>query len=143
MMVTERWNCAKNPAALNCPLFLEPVAAGFPSPAEGFLDKRLDLNELVVRHPEATFFVRVSGHSMTGAQIQSGDILVVDRSIEARDGHVVVAVLDGEFTVKRLYRRNGRLVLQPENRAYRPMPIDLEQGFEVWGVVTHVIHKAA
>ena len=143
MMVTERWNCTENPVALNCPLFLEPVAAGFPSPAEGFLDKRLDLNELVVRHPEATFFVRVSGHSMTGAHIQSGDILVVDRSIEAHDGHVVVAVLDGEFTVKRLYRRNGRCVLQPENRAYRPMPIDPEQEFEVWGVVTHVIYRAA
>ena len=94
------------PAGSNPPLMESPVAAGFPSPAEQYAEMPLDLNELLVRNPPATYFVRASGDSMTGAGIRSGDILVVDRSLDAADGSIVIANVDGEFTVKRL-RMNG------------------------------------
>ncbi|EPR44311.1 Peptidase S24/S26A/S26B, conserved region [Desulfovibrio sp. X2] len=124
------------------PLYLAQVPAGFPSPAEDYIDRRLDLNEHLVKNPAATFFVRVSGDSMRDAGITSGDILVVDRSLEPRDGAVVVAALDGELTVKRLRTRRGRLYLMPDNPDYAPVEIDPEASFTVWGVVTFVIHKA-
>ena len=123
------------------PLFLARVSAGFPSPAEDYIEGRLDLNKHLVKHPAATFFVRVAGDSMTGAGIHPGDILVVDRSLEPRDASVVIAVLDGELTVKRLSRRDGRLYLLPDNSLYRPLEVLEEMEFEVWGVVTSVIHS--
>lgn len=122
------------------PLFATPVRAGFPSPAEDYVDRVLDLNDLVVRHPAATFFVRVAGESMVEAGIRSGDVLVVDRALEAGEGKVVVAILDGELTVKRVGRRGGRLVLLPANDAFPPIEVGEEQELLVWGVVTHVIH---
>ncbi|MBW7866596.1 MAG: translesion error-prone DNA polymerase V autoproteolytic subunit [Candidatus Hydrogenedentes bacterium] len=140
MLVTERWNCVEGLPGGGRPLSAASVEAGFPSPADDYMERSLDLNELMVKRPEATFFVRVKGDSMTGADIRSGDILVVDRSLDARDGHVVVAVLDGEFTVKRLRRRGGRVLLEPENRAFRPIIVGPEQDFQVWGVVTYAIH---
>lgn len=127
---------------LGLPLYLATVSAGFPSPAEDYIDKRLDLNEHLVRHPAATFFVRADGDSMRDAGVASGDILVVDRAVEARDGHIVVAALDGELTVKRLRRQNGRLYLAPENPDYAAVEVSPEASFEVWGVVTYIIHKA-
>lgn len=127
--------------ALRIPLFASRVPAGFPWPAEDYLDKSLDLNELVVRHPAATFFVRVEGESMTGAGIHSGDTLVVDRAEEAADGRIVVAAIDGEFTVKRIRRANGRLLLAPENPDLPPLEVSPESRFEVWGVVTYVIRR--
>lgn len=123
------------------PLFLEPVSAGFPSPAGDYVEGRLDLNQHLIRHPAATFFVRVTGDSMIGAGIHSGDILIVDRAVEPTDGKVVVVALDGELTVKRLSRSNGRVVLVPENDRYSPIEITAERQFEVWGVVTTVIHS--
>lgn len=123
------------------PLFESRVAAGFPSPAEDYIDKKLDLNELLVPHPASTFFVRVEGDSMLGAGIHSGDILVVDRSIKASDGKVIIAVLEGELTVKRFKRKNNRILLLPENKDYDPIEVTPEQNFEVWGVVTNVIHS--
>jgi DNA polymerase V len=123
------------------PLFLAPVSAGFPSPAEDYIEGRLDLNKHLIKHPAATFFVRVAGDSMTGAGIHPGDILVVDRSLEPRDASVVIAVLDGELTVKRISRRSGRLYLVPDNALYQPLEILAEMEFEVWGVVTSVIHS--
>lgn len=129
-------------AALPLPLFLSPVAAGFPSPAEDYIDRALDLNEHLVRNPAATFFVRVDGDSMRDAGIASGDLLVVDRAEEPRNGAIVVAALDGELTVKRLCRRKGRLWLVPENPDYPPLEVGPEASFTVWGVVTYVIHKA-
>jgi DNA polymerase V len=123
------------------PLFLASVSAGFPSPAEDYIEGRLDLNRHLIKHPAATFFVRVAGDSMTGAGIHPGDILVVDRSIEPRDANVVIAVLDGELTVKRISRRAGRLYLSPDNSLYQPLEIIAEMEFEVWGVVTSVIHS--
>ncbi|MCG3146447.1 MAG: Protein UmuD [Gammaproteobacteria bacterium] len=130
-----------NPLRLERPLFLSRVPAGFPSPAEDYVEGSLDLNEHLIAHREATFFMRVQGHSMTGAGIQDGDLLVVDRSLEAGHGDIVVAVVDGELTVKRLWRRGGRVRLLAENPAYAP--IDLKDGQElaVWGVVTNIIRS--
>lgn len=123
------------------PLFLATVSAGFPAPAEDYIEGRLDLNKHLIKHPAATFFVRVAGDSMTGAGIHPGDILVVDRSLEPRDANVVIAVLDGELTVKRISRRDGRLYLVPDNSLYQPLEILEGMEFEVWGVVTSVIHS--
>jgi DNA polymerase V len=124
------------------PLFVEQVAAGFPSPAEDYIDQSLDLNELLVRRPAATFFVRASGDSMIGAGIHSGDILVVDRSLEPANGRIVVAVINAEMTVKRIRARNGRLYLDPDNGDFAPIEVTKDMDFEVWGVVQYVIHKA-
>ena len=123
------------------PLYLTKVAAGFPSPADDFLDRKIDLNEELVRHPAATFFVRVEGDSMRDAGILSGDMLIVDRSLEVKDNAVVVAVLDGEFTVKRVRRSDGKLFLVPANTDYSPTEVSEEQDFIVWGVVTNVVHS--
>ena len=122
------------------PVFLGRLSAGFPSPADDYIEGKLDLNRHLIKHTAATFFVRVSGDSMTGAGIHSGDLLVVDRSLEAVDGNVIVAALDGDLTVKRFRKRNGTLSLLPENRNYQPIEITQQQTFEIWGVVTSVIH---
>jgi len=122
------------------PIFLGRLPAGFPSPADDYLEGKLDITKHLVKHPAATFYVRVSGDSMIGAGIHSGDLLVVDRSLEAKSGNVIVAALDGELTVKRLYRKNGLLRLLPENAEYQPIEIQTGQSFEIWGVVTNVIH---
>ncbi|MFL6208783.1 MAG: LexA family protein [Pyrinomonadaceae bacterium] len=122
------------------PLFMVSVSAGLPSPAEDYIEGRLDLNRHLIKHPAATFFVRVAGDSMIDAGIHPGDILVVDRALEAQDKSVVIAVLDGELTVKRISRRDGKIFLVPDNRAYAPLEIRPDMEFEVWGVVTSVIH---
>lgn len=118
------------------PLYLSRVAAGFPSPGDDFADGTLDLNDLV-EHPSATFLVRVTGESMTGAGIDDGDLLIVDRSREAKHGHIVIAVAYGEMTVKRLERRGPRWWLIPANTEFPPMALP-EDG-EIWGVVAHTI----
>ena len=123
------------------PLFLVPVPAGFPSPADDYLEGALDLNEYLVKHKAATFFWRVTGDSMIGAGIHSGDLLIVDRSLEPKDGNVVIAVIDGELTVKRIEIHDGKLFLVPENKDYPLIPVTEEQSFQVWGVVKHVIHE--
>ncbi|OHD65798.1 MAG: hypothetical protein A2176_14380 [Spirochaetes bacterium RBG_13_51_14] len=123
------------------PLFTARIPAGFPSPADDYVDKGLDLNELLVRHPAATFFVRVSGESMTGAGIHSGDVLVVDRAVAARNRSVIIAALNGELTVKRFVREKGRVHLVSENPDYAPLEVTDGMEFEVWGVVVHVIHS--
>ncbi|MGV1100200.1 LexA family protein [Thiovibrio sp. JS02] len=122
------------------PLFLEGVSAGFPSPADDYIDRALDLNELIIQNPPATFFVRVAGDSMLGAGIHHEDILVVDRSLPPVSGKVVIAVLNGELTVKRLLKSGERCRLIAENPAYPPL--DLPEGgeCEIWGVATYVIH---
>ena len=122
------------------PLFLVPVSAGFPSPADDYIENRLDLNKHLIHHPAATFFVKVKGDSMVEAGIHSGDILIVDRSLEATDKRVVIAVIDGELTVKRIRKIEGKIFLIPENRDYRPIEITDAMNFEIWGVVTNVIH---
>jgi DNA polymerase V len=123
------------------PLFLSSVKAGFPSPADDYLDKKLDLNEYLIKHPASTFFVKVKGDSMIGAGINSGDILIVDRSIEPKHHKIVVAILNGEFTVKRLHKKRDQIVLLAENAQYQPIEIKSGMDFEIWGVVMHVIHS--
>ena len=122
--------------------FTSRVAAGFPSPADDHLESPLDLNAHLVAHPAATFVVRVQGDSMSGAGIRDGDLLGVDRAREAQSGAIVVAVVDGELTVKRLRRQDGRISLVPENPDYAAVEVSPEASFEVWGVVTSSIHKA-
>ena len=124
---------------LEIPFFVESVRAGFPSPAQDYIERTLDLNELCIKHPSATFFVRAEGDSMVQVGIFDGDVLVVDRSLQARDRDVVIASLDGEFTVKRL-RTHPYPALHAENPHYEPIRIDVEAGIEVFGVVTNVIH---
>lgn len=133
---------AKPGMPLPLPLFLDEVPAGFPSPSDGYMDDALDLNQLLITHPAATFFVRVKGESMAEANIHSGDVLVVDRSIEPKHKDVVIAVLNGEFTVKRILKRGKKLFLAPENSQFQPIEVQEGEEFEVWGVVTYVIHKA-
>ena len=123
------------------PLALCHVEAGFPSPADDYMEGALDLNEHVIKHPSATYFVRASGDSMTDAGIFNGDLLIVDRSLEPIHGKVVIAEVDGQLTVKRLFKLKDRFLLQSENANYPP--IELQEGNEVvvWGVVTHVLHN--
>jgi DNA polymerase V len=128
------------PSKLPLPLFSGKVAAGFPSPADDYVDKNLDLNELLVQKPAATFFVRAQGESMLGAGIHPNDILVVDRSIEAVAGKIVICALNGELTVKRLERVNDHWQLKAENPAYANIIPHDELDMVIWGVVTNVIH---
>jgi len=122
-------------------LFEAVVPAGFPSPAADYEEDKLDLNRHLVKNPVATFFVRVTGDSMLGAGIHHGDLLVVDRSLQPRDKNVVIAVVDGELTVKRIRINRRKIILEPENRDYVAREITAETEFEVWGVVTNVIHQ--
>lgn len=122
------------------PLYATKVAAGFPSPADDHIEAKLDLNQYLVKHPAATFFVRVEGESMLGAGIYPNDILVVDRSLKPSNGKVVVAVINGELTVKRLKVGKGTLTLLAENVQYPSIHITEEMNFSIWGVVTNVIH---
>ena len=123
------------------PLYLAPVEAGFPSPAEDYLDRRLDLHQHLVRNEAATFFLRAHGESMLGAGIHDGDLLIVDRSIEPAHRKVVIAAVDGELTVKRLLYREGRVFLAPENPQFEPIDITESEFVHIWGVVTYVVHK--
>jgi DNA polymerase V len=123
------------------PLYANKVSAGFPSPADDYLECKLDLNTHLIKHPAATFFVRVSGDSMQSAGINHGDMLIVDKSIEPVDGKIVVAAIDGELTVKRLSKKSGKIYLLPANKNYNPIVIQ-DQDLIIWGVVTYVIHEA-
>jgi len=123
------------------PLFLSGVSAGFPSPADDYLDRRLDLNEHLIKNPAATFFVRVAGDSMTGAGINDDDMLIVDRSLEPANGNIVIAVINGELAVKRLLKKNGDCQLVAESQHYPPLDINEDTPLEIWGVVTYAIHS--
>lgn len=129
--------------SLEIPLYANKISAGFPSPADDYLECKLDLNAHLIKHPAATFFLRVSGDSMQNAGITSGDLLIVDKSLEAQDGKIVIAALNGELTVKRLSKKAGRVQLVPENQAYPIIDVTEEQDLIIWGVVTHVIHTAS
>ncbi|QHT66412.1 translesion error-prone DNA polymerase V autoproteolytic subunit [Rhodocytophaga rosea] len=126
---------------IQLPLFNYAVSAGFPSPADDYIDIKLDLNEYLIKRPASTFLVRVKGESMTKAGIYDGDLLTVDRSILPGNGKIVIAVINGECTVKRIQYKNDILYLLPENDAYEPIIIkEPTDTVFVWGVVTHVIH---
>jgi DNA polymerase V len=121
-------------------LFIVTVPAGFPSPAEDYAEGPLDLNRYLINHPAATFFVRVKGDSMIGAGIFCGDLLIVDRAVMPVPGNVVIAVVNGDLTVKRFHQEAGRILLMPENPDYAPIVIDPDTDFSIWGVVTRAIH---
>jgi len=121
-------------------VFVVTVLAGFPSPAEDFVEGPLDLNQHLISQPAATFFVRVKGDSMIGAGICSGDLLIVDRSVNAGHGDIVIAVLEGDLTVKRLHYVTWGVRLVPENPNYPSIHIPDTANFQVWGVVTRAIH---
>jgi len=123
------------------PLFLERVPCGFPSPAQDYVESRLDLNKLLIQHPSATYFVRVSGHSMTDANINEGDLLVVDSALTAVHDDIVVASVNGEFTVKKLCTKPA-LQLLAMNPSYAPITFDDDASFEIFGVVTFIIYAA-
>ncbi|MCW5600434.1 translesion error-prone DNA polymerase V autoproteolytic subunit [Nitrosomonas sp.] len=117
------------------------VRAGFPSPADDFLLKRIDLSDALIKHPEATFLMRIKGHSMAMAGIDDGDIVVVDKAITPEHGKIVIACVDGEFTCKRLFMQDGITKLQPANPEYPDLVFKDEQTLEVWGVVTSCIKQ--
>jgi len=124
------------------PMFDDAVHAGFPSPASDYIDGHLDLNEYMIKRPSSTFFVKVAGDSMINASIQEGDVLVVDRSLEAVNKNIVLAIIDGEFTVKRLIKNGNTIELHPENSKHKIIRVTEDIDFEIWGVVTFIIHQA-
>lgn len=124
---------------LDLPFAEDGVRAGFPSPAQEYTDDTIDLNRDLVRHPECTFYARVAGDSMIDEDLHPGDILIIDRSLEAHTGDIAVCVVNGEFTVKKLDLQPDRVVLHPANKAYPPIVITESDRFNVWGVVTYVI----
>lgn len=132
---------ASSLSEVSLPLFASRVPAGAPAPADDLREADIDLNTHLVRHPAATFMVTVKGDSMRDAAILDGDLLLVDRSLEARNGRIVVAVLNGELTVKRLEIGNDRVRLMPENPDFSPIEVPEDASFFIWGVVTRVIHN--
>ena len=128
-------------SAATVPLMSSPAVCGFPSPADDYMDRPLDFNELLIVNQAATFAVKIAGESMTGAGMFPGDIAVVDRSRTAEDGSIVLALLEGEFTIKRYRRRNGRIWLQAENEAFADIVIAEGADCQVWGVVTSSIRR--
>lgn len=131
----------KSDTQLKCPLVGSEVAAGFPSPAQDYIEESLDLNEHLIAHPMATYFVRVEGYSMINAGIYPGDILIVDRALEPAHKKIVIAIVDGELTVKRLHKNKDKWYLVPENADYEPLEITDDMSFKIWGIVTYAIHK--
>ncbi len=118
---------------------VEGIRAGFPSPAEDFAEPTLDLNRYVIKNPASTFYARITGDSMMGADIQDGDIVVIDKSLEPEDGKIAVCFIDGEFTLKRIKVEKERLLLMPANPKFPPIEISEDNHFIVWGIVTHII----
>lgn len=132
---------ALEPAARDLPLIAHRISAGFPSPAADYIEVGLDLNDYLVRNKPATFLFTVKGDSMTGASIEEGDKVIVDRAMTPKHGDIVVAVVDGDYTLKRLFKHRGRVELRAENPAYAP--IEFKDGNEllVWGVVVGVVRR--
>lgn len=132
---------ADNPAPFKVPFFGHTVRAGFPSPADDYVADTLDLNDHLMPRKEASYLIRARGDSMVGLGIHDDDILVVDKSITAVDGCVVIALLDGQFTVKTLEKKRGKIRLMPANPEFQPIELQDEQELQIWGVVTNVIHS--
>ena len=132
----------ENSSLNKVPMFGDSVSAGFPSPAEDYLDLDLNLHDYLVQNPAATCCVRANGDSMIDANIKSGDVMVVDRALDPTNNSIVLAVLDGEFTVKRIKKSSDELYLMPANENYQPVKVTSDIDFQIWGVVTFIIHKA-
>ena len=128
-------------SSLSLKFYANPIWAGFPSPAEDHMDIELDLNEHLVKHPSATFYVYAKGSSMIDAGIYDGDIMVVDRSIEPSSRDVVIVVINGDFTVKRIFKKDGNIYLNPANKEYNSILVTEGMDFQIWGVVIHTIHS--
>jgi len=126
---------------IHAPLFSHKVTAGFPSPADDYIEGRLSLDEHLIQHKDATFFVRAKGNSMVGAGIFDGDLLVVDKSLNPSSGDIVIAIVDGDLTVKRLIKRGGKVILKPENPRFKEIELQDGQELQVWGVVTSTVKK--
>jgi DNA polymerase V len=124
---------------LELPLLPVGISAGFPSPAVDFIDLTIDLNKHLIKHPSATFYGRVKGHSMNDAGINDGDLLVIDKSIEPQDGKIAVCWIDGEFTIKRIKLDKNICWLMPANKNYEPIKVTPDNDFLIWGIVIHVI----
>lgn len=128
-------------STIKLPFINHGVSAGFPSPAMDFMESSIDLNQVLVENPIATFYVQVDGNSMIDAGIHDKDLLVVDRSLEPRNNKIAICLLDGEFTVKRIRLENNELFLMPENSSYQPIQVTEENQLIIWGIVTYVIKK--
>jgi DNA polymerase V len=126
---------------LEMPYISSGIKAGFPSPAADFDGTRVSIDQIVVKNALATFYAKANGNSMTGAGIDDGDILVIDKSIEPQDGKIAVCFIDGEFTVKRIKVQENSLLLLPENKLFEPIEITQENDFIIWGIVTFVVKK--
>ena len=131
----------ESPEVMLIPLFSDLVPCGFPSPAQDYVEQRIDLNELLINHPSATYFVKAAGDSMIEGGISEGDLLVIDSSRKADHGDIVIAAVDGEFTVKKLQLR-PTVQLNPMNSAYSPIVVGSEDTLDVFGVVTYIIKSA-
>ena len=133
---------SKSPNNINGAIYFDTgISAGFPSPADDFMQQRLSLDSELVKNKEATFFARVSGQSMIDAGLNDNDLLVIDRSVSPSHNRIAVCFLDGEFTVKRLKVKKGEIWLQPENKNYEAIKVTPENDFMIWGIVTNVIKK--
>ena len=128
---------------INTPVFLDKVSAGFPSPATDYMENKLDLNEYLITHPAATFIVKASGSSMVNANIYSGDLLVVDRSITPKNNNIVIASIFGDLTVKKLKKKEKSFFLVSANEEYPSIEVKEEMECFIWGVVTYIIHETA
>ena len=128
---------------INTPVFLDKVSAGFPSPATDYMENKLDLNEYLIRHPAATFIVKASGSSMVNADIYSGDLLIVDRSVTPKSNNIVIASIFGDLTVKKLKKKEKSFFLVSANEEYPSIEVKEEMECFIWGVVTYIIHETA
>lgn len=138
----EVWFPAPSAPRIRRPLAAGRVSAGFPSPAADYVERELDIAALLIANPPATYFVRIEGDSMVGSSIKPGDIAVVDCSLEAKAGQIVIAILDGELVIKQLgFGPGGEPLLIPQNKRYRTITVREEQDFQIWGVVTWTIHR--
>ena len=124
---------------LELPLISGGIYAGFPSPALDFIDLSIDLNKHLIKHPSATFYGRVKGESMKDKGINDGDLLVIDKSIELKDGKIAICYIDGEYTIKTIQLEKDYCWLLPANKDYQPIKITSDNDFMIWGIVTHVI----
>ena len=130
-----------NSTKIEIPLFVDTISAGFPSPADDYIEEKLDLNKHLIKNPVSTFYVKVKGSSMINIGIFEGDILIVDRSLQPVNNSIVIGVINGEFTVKRINKSDDKFYLIPENDNFPPIEITENMDFKIWGVVTNAIHK--
>ena len=126
---------------IKIPLLSSLISAGFPSPADDYTEENIDLNDILITNPSSTFFLRVKGDSMINSGIQDEDLIIVDKSLIAKPGNIVIAILDGDFTVKTLAKKNNTLYLKAENNNYPDFNFSNYSDVQIWGVVIYVIHN--